>query len=288
MFILKDDKEANILLNKNDYYKKEYDDKLLTMNKNNFFSKVIRKVSSKVNRNFLEKESELFNKEQRYIDFNNLYNEILALDQFYYGLRYKTKTVYDKDTYEQCLKLYKKVRNIIDRICNEEELKEEDIIKYSKVITLTKKYFRKVGFFMIVNDYDIDLHSEDINNLEKNNFDLKEIISRAFKEEWDYNYFIKFISVYKKYQNMCDSANQYLKNEQIIQMAEEASLNEYLENYRAYAIMDNPNILNDYDKKTLLSTKKKIYKMIKQCKDIEEENKMIDIVKNINLTISKK
>ena len=64
---------------------------------------------------------------------------------------------------------------------------------------------------------------------------------------------------------------------------------EYLENNPAYVILNNPSILNEnpYDYKTLLTAKKKIYRLIKDCKDLDKENMMIDTIKNINLTMKK-
>lgn len=287
MFILKNEEELKKLTTKNDQIKKDYNNDLQEWLKikNSFFSKISQKVSGSLE----SKEKEMLYKEKLFIYFNNLYNEIVSLNEFYYSNRYKTKTIYDQKTYEQCQKLYKKAQTIIDKIMDSDDYNLDEIIKYNKTMVLVKKYFKKIGLFMIVNTYDVNLTSDNITELENDNFDLKNIINRAFKENWSYEHFINYVSIYQKYNKLSDEAVSYLKKEYNSAIAKETLSMEYLENNPAYVILNNPSILNEnpYDYKTLLNAKKKIYRLIKDCKDLDKENMMIDTIKNINLTMKK-
>ena len=75
-----------------------------------------RKVSSKANLSFSEKEKQMVNSQELFNSYAMVYDELIDLDQSYYGQKYKTKTIYDEKTYQQCQKIYKKVNIIIEQI----------------------------------------------------------------------------------------------------------------------------------------------------------------------------
>ena len=291
MFIIQDSKELDFLLKLSSKLWLDYNEdyqKWLTM-KNNLFNKLNRKVSSKANYEFEQMTKKINLKENLFNCCINLYEELMGLDQCYYSYKYKTKTIYDEDTYYQCQKLYKKTKMIIDKLSIKKEYNANEILKYAKLIFLIKEYFKKVGFLMIVNNYDVGVKSDDVNKLAQDNFDLVKIVSRAFREEWDYQYFINFISVYQKYKDMCDEAYAFFKKQKCIELIEEDKLNKCLEDNPTYVIFHNSDVLKDnlFSRKMLLEVKRKIYEQVRDCDNLDVEEAKLETIKAINLRLRK-
>lgn len=291
MFIIQDSKELDFLLKLSSKLWIDYDENYQKwlMKKNKLFNKINRKVSSKANDEFKQMSEELSDKEKKFNCITNLYEELVGLDQCYYGYKYKTKTIYDEDTYYQCQKIYKKTKMIIDKLSNEESYNPDEILKYTKFVSLAKKYCRKVGFFTIVNNYDVEVKSDDVNKLAKDNFELVKIVRRAFEEEWDYHYFINFISIYQKYEDMVDEAYAFFKKQKYLEILEEAKLNKCLEDNPTYVILHNSNVLKDnlFSRKMLLEVKRKIYEQVRDCDNLDVEEAKLETIKAINLRLRK-
>ena len=289
MFILQDSKDVDMLMSKNSKLWKEYNlayQEWLKM-RDNFWHKMRRKVSSKANLSFSEKEKQMINSQELFNSYAMVYDELIDLDQSYYGQKYKTKTIYDEKTYQQCQKIYKKANIIIEKISKEHNNCLEDNLKYTKFLSLAKLYFRKVSFFTVVNNYDVVITNDDIDYLEREDFDLRNIINRAFKEDWDYQYFMKMVSIYQKYEDEIEEAFTYLKKQGYTEIINEFSSNESLKNNPLDIILHNPEILKDkiFDRKTLLEVKKKLYELINNSKDNVKNEQNIEIIKKINLAL---
>ena len=190
-------------------------------------------------------------------------------------------SIFEENTYNQVKVLYQKIRSNVEFLC-ENIADIDDFRKYHQIVLDAILYMNDVDFSLYRFVYSVTLNSNNINEVLKFK-DASDVFWNSLKENWDYNTFIKKISIYREYRSLLWSANLYH-----YQFEKENKDNDLKEN-PTRVIEHNQEILNDnlYDKKTLLEAKKMMYEHARNAKSEEEEQNILNAIIATNQTLKR-
>ena len=215
----------------------------------------------------------------------NLYEELISTINelnVSYCLGYsKTKSIYCEDVYNN----YQKVRLLVKKLCKGENVALKDLEKYLKLVKNLREYLRKIDIHKIIYKEDIELDNEAFNELLKYNLSQDKIIETAIKQNWDYEQFIRLISIYSKYLEMTKEAKFQLYRE----WEENDKINKAFEDYPLKVIKNNPLILDEnlFDRNTLIAIKRRLYDEAKNSNNLDNEEKALTVIRIINKNLVK-
>ena len=207
-------------------------------------------------------------------DFNNIIINLKLLNNFYseFNKEKHLKKISDEIVYKQFKNYYREIRDIVIKLGNE-RYSTIVINKYLFKILQIKDEIKNIDFFYLDFGSCYTLDSNNINEV-KSYFSIRGIIEQAIINDWDYQYFMKMISLFNDMKRLEYNALAY----HIDYEDEELQNLNYLKENPAHVIEHNPKVLESdlYDSETLSEAKKVLMK-----------NERKKAVKNINKVLKK-
>ena len=219
----------------------------------------------------------------------NLYEELInTINELNicYCLGYsRTKSIYCEDVYNNYQKYYQKVRLLVKKLCKGENVALKDLEKYLKFVKNLREYLRKIDIHKIIYKEDIELDNEAFNELLKYNLSQDKIIETAIEQNWDYEQFMRLISIYSKYLELTKEAKFQLYRE----WEDTDKIDKAFKDYPLKVIKNNPLILDEnlFDRNTLIAIKRRLYDEAKNSNNLDIEEKALAVIRIINKNLVK-
>ena len=194
-----------------------------------------------------------------------------------------TKSIFEEDTYNEVKDLYANIRWNVQYLC-ENALDIDDFREYRDITLKAERFMKNVDFDLVINEEDVTLNSDNIAEVTNFKFrSYKDIFWTSLDQNWDYNTFMRKISLYKEYYGLLCSADKYHAS------YESEENDKYLEESPAYIIEHNPSVLKEdlFDKRTLLEAKKVMYEHARMAKGIDDEENILNAISSTNVTLKK-